>query len=239
MKSKNLFSVLLLSVTLFINYSTSYAENNAQVVKNKLFTQYKEQSKEAKIIASSRALLSKIKDVSFEFRQFSSNESAMNSDAIVGSVFYLAPEKFVIKQKKGALEQSFYCNGKTLFIYTPSQKQAITDKLSNWNKNSPLPLDLFSLDKFWSVLDREFLFSAKSLLNENACLVTFASKKNNAYFIDVLIDAKSYLPVSIKVRNSSFAQSTQFSNYKINTGILKSTFIFKPAKDVDVIDLSE
>lgn len=237
-KNKVINLALFLTFLLFTSNLVFCATPNVQNKNSQISLLAKTQSKESKIVAASRALLLKIKDVSFDFKQFSDEVSATNFDVISGSVIYLSPNKFVIKQKKGILEQIFYCSGNKVFVYTPSQKQAITDKLSNWNKNSLLPLDFFSLDKFWSVLDKKFILSETKMVNENTCLVTFSTKKNSGYFIDVVIDANSYLPASIKVRNGSFEQTTQFSNFNINKGIANNKFNFIPPKDVEVVDLS-
>ena len=227
MKNKNIFKLLLI---LFASNLIVYA-HGVQVVNN---------ANENKIIESSKAVLSKVKDVSFEFKQFSGDEGDINLDDVLnGFVSYLSPDKLVIRQKKGVLEQIFYCNSKLLIVYTPSQKQAITDKLSNWSKNSLLPLDLFSMNKFWGVLKKEFVLISVNSQNDNTCLVTFESKINKKYFLDVVIDSTSFLPVVIKVRNDFMVQSTKLSNFKINNGISKNIFSFVPDKSVEVIDLAE
>ncbi|GEM_PF-4579256 len=146
------------------------------------------------------------------------------------------PDKFSVDYREPE-EQFVKCNGRKVWIYMPSMKQAVTQDVKNVKNRENI---LFGFAKFLSTLRRDFTNTLTNISGaEDLVTIESVPRSINPDFRKVvfIVDRSTWLPVKITVyySDTSFIY-VKFSNIKINGSAEDRLFEFTPPEGTTVVD---
>lgn len=177
-----------------------------------------------------------IQDMEFNFTQeidyTSTNEKQISSGAVKHK-----KQNYIYVYQKKPQEQYTYIDGKRITIYVPANKQAIVE---NWKDvlNSDIILTtIIGFSKNFRTFERDHSIKLESQNSKEYTLLMKSNNPKQIWQMYINIDKETLLVNSAIFDNKNFIINVKLTDYKLNVGLQTDIFKFKPAKDIDVIEL--
>jgi chaperone LolA len=154
---------------------------------------------------------------------------------IVGTVFLKKPNSLYINQKTPQ-EQRIYINGKTITIYTPSERQAVIDAWRNSINEDFSPVSIVNFGNFWKDIRKTNNITFEGRDNSSV-IIKIQPLKSKDMSAKIYISKVSMLPEKAIINSGITEVEIVFRNYSLNPGLSKDIFKFKIPSNVEVIKL--
>ena len=196
-----------------------------------------------KVLANMEEAHSKISTIAANLKQAAFPKDMEKQEA-EGKLIIAKPGKLRIDYEKPE-PQTLVMKDETVWIYTPSLKQVIKQKMDTSNLQQKVLLDLFgsieSLKKSYHVIfgthpDRLFWNKGDKPYSDDCELVFKPKEKDKGLFeMKALMRIDTWLPVSIEVNDGENRLFLHLSEMKINEEIPEETFDFKTPEEAEVV----
>jgi outer membrane lipoprotein carrier protein len=174
------------------------------------------------------------KDLQMNFVQTVRSEVFTDDRKIRGKMYLENPDKFRVETSFEAVVS----DGETLWVYSQQNKQVRKEKISRGDNVFRPTEYLYNFkDKYDSRLDK------KEKVKNSLCYQLVLNAKSKDLFITKLIlwvEENSFLVKKLEYQDTNDNWvSLVFDKIKMNSGLKKSTFHFKPPPGVEVVDLTK
>jgi len=174
------------------------------------------------------------KDLQMNFVQTIRSEVFTEEREFKGKMYLKNPDKFRVE----TLFEAVVSDGETLWVYSQQNKQVRKEKIGKGDNVFKPTEYLYNFkDKYDFRLDR------KEEVKNSLCYQLVLNAKSKDLFITKLIlwvEENSFLVKKLEYQDTNDNWvSFVFDKIKINSGLKKSAFHFKPPPGVDIVDLTK
>ncbi len=189
------------------------------------------------LLSELKAREESIQDIQFDYEQTIIVSSADKQEKSSGRVVFKAPDRFKI-DREGPHPQTFVCNGKKLWIYSPRFKQVVVEAWKGWSR-SKVPPGLINVGKYVDFLKENFTLTGDGASDPSSYIVTAAPKdaREPPTTLKLWIHRLDYLPLQMEWRSESVLIKTKITRFNLNPGSDDRVFEFKTTPDMDIVHL--
>lgn len=178
-----------------------------------------------------------IRDIQFDFEQTLTVRSTQKSEESLGKAFFKTPNRFRI-EKFLPSPQTFVCNGKKLWIYTPEFKQVLVRTWKGWARSSRLPQGFLNLQNYLEELEKDFDLSLENPGRPAAYLLVAKPKKTDQnQSLKIWIGESDLLPTRMESESVASFVQTQILKPLVNQDLSDQLFKLTLAPDIAVVPL--
>lgn len=177
-----------------------------------------------------------INDMQADFSQEIKYKSTGELQTASGIIKYKKQNYIYMYQKKPQ-EQHTYVDGKKITVYVPANNQAVVEKWKDALKSDAILAVVIDFIKDSKKFIKEHDIDLTSQTDKEYVLCVKSVGAANTPDMTINIDKQTLLLNRAEFGNDNFTVNVKLKNYKLNAGLQNGIFKFKPAKNVDVIEL--
>jgi outer membrane lipoprotein carrier protein len=177
-----------------------------------------------------------VNTIRFDFVQNVRFTEMNNENVVKGQATFAKPNRMRI-EKTEPDRQVTISDGKTMWVYTPSYKQAWQGSWQGWVKAKAIPPGLVPVGGYVGELRKRFNLSLIPT-DSGVRLAAEPKQKDLGYSLEIAVSTVTWMPSETLYRSDSAVVRTALSQVQVNPDVPASDFTFKAPSGVDVIPLN-
>jgi len=177
-----------------------------------------------------------VKDMEFNFTQKINYVSTNEKQTSSGIVKY-KKRNYIYMFQKNPSEQYTYIDGRKMTVYVPANKQAVVENWKDVLNSDMILTTIIGFGKNFRSFEKDHSIVLESQNDKEYVLLMKPNNQKQVWSMHINVDKETLLVNSAEFDNKNFIINVKLTDYKLNVGFRTDVFKFKPAKDIEVIEL--